>query len=170
MPASDTEIVRVPAASILGEAAMALRHDVFVVEQGVPADEEIDADDPVATHFVALVEGEVVGTLRVVFKPESPGQAKIGRVAVRRDRRGSGIARRMMLRAMAHCREIGVDRFVLAAQTDKLGFYETLGFVAFGPDFMDGGIPHRAMTMDCSASARPVGIAPPPTSKGSAAT
>ncbi|AWN55658.1 GNAT family N-acetyltransferase [Methylobacterium sp. 17Sr1-1] len=130
---------------------MALRHAVFVVEQGVPADEEIDADDPVATHFVALVEGEVVGTLRVVFKPEHaeiPECAKIGRVAVRRDRRGSGIARRMMLHAMAHCREIGVDRFVLAAQTDKLGFYETLGFVAFGPDFMDGGIPHRAMRMD----------------------
>ncbi|MET7244364.1 GNAT family N-acetyltransferase [Methylobacterium sp. EM32] len=148
MSASDTRIVRVPAASILGEAAMALRHEVFVVEQGVPADEEIDGDDPVATHFVTLAEGEVVGTLRVVFKPEhaeSPEQAKIGRVAVRRDRRGSGIARRMMLCAMAHCRQIGVDRFLLTAQTDKLGFYETLGFVAFGPDFMDGGMPHRAM-------------------------
>lgn len=148
MSASETGIVRVPAASPLGEAAMALRHDVFVVEQGVPADEEIDGDDPVAIHFVALVEGEVVGTLRVVVKPEqagTPEHAKIGRVAVRRDRRGSGIARRMMLRAMAHGREIGVDRFFLTAQTDKLGFYEKLGFVAFGPDFMDGGMPHRAM-------------------------
>ena len=47
--------------------------------------------------------------------------------------------------AMAHARERGQDRFYLTAQSDKLGFYESLGFVAFGPEFMDGGMPHRAM-------------------------
>jgi predicted GNAT family N-acyltransferase len=139
---SETNIIRVPASSTLGKAALALRHEVFVVEQGVPAEEEVDEDDPTATHFVALMEGEVVGTLRVVLKPE---HAKIGRVVVHRDRRGSGIARKMMNCAMDYCREIGVDRFYLTAQTDKLGFYEKLGFVAFGSEFMDAGIPHLSM-------------------------
>ncbi|MFC0406797.1 GNAT family N-acetyltransferase [Roseomonas elaeocarpi] len=135
-------VIRVPAASTLGRAALALRHAVFVVEQGVPADEEVDEYDPAATHFVAIHEGEVVGTLRVVLLPE---HAKIGRVAVRQDRRGSGIARQMLTAAMAHCRALGVERFFLAAQIDKLGLYEKLGFTAFGPQFMDAGIPHLAM-------------------------
>jgi predicted GNAT family N-acyltransferase len=139
---SETNIIRVPASSTLGKAALALRYEVFVVEQGVPAEEEVDEDDPTATHFVALMEGEVVGTLRVVLKPE---HAKIGRVVVHRDRRRSGIARKMMNCAMDYCREIGVGRFYLTAQTDKLGFYEKLGFVAFGSEFMDAGIPHLSM-------------------------
>ncbi|TNC12894.1 GNAT family N-acetyltransferase [Methylobacterium terricola] len=139
---SETDIIRVPASSTLGKAALKLRHEVFVVEQGVPVEVEIDADDPTATHFVALVEGEIAGTLRVVFKPE---HAKIGRVVVHRDRRGSGIARKMMICAMDYCRGIGVGRFYLTAQTDKLGFYEKLGFAAFGAEFMDAGIPHLAM-------------------------
>lgn len=121
---------------------MELRHDVFVVEQGVPVEEEIDKYDPTATHFVAIYEGEVVGTLRVIFMPE---HAKIGRVAVRHERRGLGIARHMMTATMEYCRATGVERFFLTAQIDKLGLYEKLGFVAFGQQFLDAGIPHLAM-------------------------
>ena len=139
---SETNVVRVLASSTLGKAALELRHQVFVVEQGVPVEEEIDEDDPTATHFVAIHDGEVVGTLRVVFKPE---HAKIGRLAVHRERRGLGIARSMMDAAMEYCRKIGVGHFYLTAQADKLGLYEKLGFVAFGPQFMDAGIPHLAM-------------------------
>ena len=51
----------------------------------------------------------------------------------------------MMERAMALCRADGHQRFYLTAQADKLGFYERLGFVAFGEVFDDGGMPHRAM-------------------------
>lgn len=138
----EVHVIRVPTASALGKAAFALRHEVFVIEQEVPVEEEIDEYDPAATHFVAIHEGEVIGTLRVVFLPE---HAKIGRVAVRADSRGSGIARRMMEVAMSACRAYGVDRFYLAAQTDKLGLYEKLGFVACGSEFMDAGIPHLAM-------------------------
>lgn len=139
---SEIDVVLVPPSSTLGRAALELRHKVFVVEQGVPVELEVDEDDPTATHFVAIYEGEVVGTLRVVFKPE---HAKICRVAVCRERRGSGIARHMMNFAIEHCRALGVNRFCLSAQVDKLGFYEKLGFVAFGPQFMDAGIPHLAM-------------------------
>lgn len=139
---ADILILDVPVFSTLCNAAFRLRRDVFVLEQNVPEDEEHDADDLTATHFVAVAAGEVVGTLRIVFKPE---HAKIGRVAVDRDWRSRGIARAMMLSAMDHCRARGVDRFYLTAQTDKLGFYEKLGFTAFGEQFLDAGMPHLAM-------------------------
>lgn len=136
------KVFQVPASSTLGRIALELRQEVFVVEQGVPVEEEIDSHDPAATHFVAIHEGEVVGTLRIVFMPE---HAKIGRVAVRRAHRGQGIARQMMNAAMEHCRALGVGRFFLTAQTDKVGLYEKLGFAAFGEEFLDAGIPHLAM-------------------------
>ena len=135
-------ILIVPPFSTLCNAAFSLRREVFVWEQKVPEAEENDADDLTATHFVAVAEGEVVGTLRLIDRPE---HQKIGRVAVRSHFRGRGIARQMILAAMEHARNRGHQRFYLTAQSDKLGMYEKLGFVAFGPQFQDGGMPHRAM-------------------------
>lgn len=135
-------ILTVPPFSTLCNAAFALRREVFVWEQKVPEEVEHDADDMTATHLVAVLDGEVVGTLRLVDKPE---HVKIGRVAVRRAFRGRGIARQMLLAAMEQARARGRDRFYLTAQSDKLAMYEKLGFSAFGPEFQDGGMPHRAM-------------------------
>ena len=135
-------ILQVPPFSTLCNAAFALRREVFVREQKVPEAEEHDADDFTATHFVAIADGEVVGTLRLIFKPE---HVKIGRVAVRQAFRGQGIARQMIGMAMDHARAQGRDRFYLTAQADKLAMYEKLGFAAFGSEFIDGGMPHRAM-------------------------
>lgn len=139
---SELAILPVPCFSLLCNAAFALRREVFVWEQKVPEAEEHDEYDLSATHFVAISEGEVVGTLRLIDLPE---HTKIGRVAVRQLFRGRGIARKLIAAAMAHARQRGQDRFYLTAQSDKLGFYESLGFVAFGPEFQDGGMPHRAM-------------------------
>lgn len=145
-------ILVVPPFSTLCNAAFALRREVFVWEQKVPEEEEHDADDMTATHFVAVLEGEVVGTLRMIDMPE---HLKIGRVAVRSLFRGRGIARLMILAAMEHGRAQGQDRFYLTAQTDKIGMYEKLGFVAFGEEFQDGGMPHLAMrTYDLAAQPR----------------
>ncbi|ODT68809.1 MAG: GNAT family N-acetyltransferase [Pelagibacterium sp. SCN 63-23] len=139
---SDPVILTAPAFSTLCNAAFALRREVFVWEQKVPQQEEQDQYDLTADHFVAVLDGEVVGTLRLIALPE---HIKIGRVAVRQAFRGRGIARRMIAVAMNYARGQGHDRFYLTAQSDKLGFYESLGFIAFGPEFMDGGMPHRAM-------------------------
>lgn len=144
-------ILVVPPFSTLCNAAFALRREVFVWEQNVPEDEENDADDLTATHFVAILEGEVVGTLRLIDYPE---HVKIGRVAVRQAFRGRGIAQAMIAAAMDHARAMGRDRFYLTAQSDKLGFYQRLGFAAFGPEFQDGGMPHRAMRSYDRDSAR----------------
>lgn len=137
-----TTILSVPVFSTLCNAAFGLRREVFVWEQQVPEEDEMDDYDLTATHFVAIQEGEVVGTLRLIFLDE---HVKIGRVAVRQSFRGRGIAKAMLRAAMSAAAGQGHDRFFLGAQSDKLGFYESLGFVAFGPEFEDGGMPHRAM-------------------------
>lgn len=147
---SDIIILPVPVFSTLSNAAFALRKEVFVWEQKVPAEEELDSYDLTATHYVAVAEGNVVATLRLIEQPE---HTKIGRVAVHQAWRGKGVARKLIEKAMADAREKGHERFYLTAQSDKLGLYEKLGFVAFGPEFMDGGMPHRAMRDYDKASA-----------------
>ena len=135
-------ILAVPVFSTLCNAAFALRREVFVLEQHVPPEEEHDAYDLAATHLVAIAEGEVVGTLRIVFLPE---HAKIGRVAVHQLWRGKGIARQLIQAAMQLAATRGERRFYLTAQTSALGLYEKLGFTAFGEEFLDAGIPHLQM-------------------------
>jgi predicted GNAT family N-acyltransferase len=132
----------VPFSSMLGAAGSALRHAVFVLEQNVPEEHERDAYDAGAIHVVAIAEGDVVGVLRIVDMGE---HAKIGRVAVRKDWRGRGVARTMMQYAMDLSRRNGQPRFYLSAQRDALGLYEKLGFSAFGEPFVEAGIDHVAM-------------------------
>ncbi|HWA18637.1 MAG TPA: GNAT family N-acetyltransferase [Devosia sp.] len=139
---SDPLILTVPVFSDLGNLALALRRDVFVGEQHVPAHEEFDEYDLSCTHVVALLEGSVVGALRIIELPE---HVKIGRVAVAHAARGKGIATAMMRYAMDFARGRGHKRFYLTAQIDKLALYEKLGFTAFGDQFQDGGMPHLAM-------------------------
>ena len=139
---SDPLVLTVPLFSDLGNLGLALRRAVFVLEQHVPAEEEFDSYDLTATHLVALLDGDVVGALRILFLPE---HVKIGRVVVSATARGRGIATRMMVYAMELARARGETKFYLTAQTDKLALYQKLGFTAFGEEFEDGGMPHLAM-------------------------
>jgi predicted GNAT family N-acyltransferase len=135
-------ILTVPITSDLGLLGLALRREVFVVEQQVPEEVETDEYDATATHVVALDRGMVVGVLRVVFLAE---HVKIGRVAVARQARGKGLATLLMRYALDLGRARGETRFYLTAQTDKLTLYEKLGFTAFGDEFQESGMPHLAM-------------------------
>ncbi|MEQ1769765.1 MAG: GNAT family N-acetyltransferase [Devosia sp.] len=139
---AELTILEVPYMSDLSLLAMALRREVFVVEQHVPPEVEADALDLTSTHVVALADGNLVGTLRIVFLD---AHVKIGRVAVKASARGRGVASAMMHHAMALARARGETKFYLTAQTDKLALYEKLGFVAYGEEFQDGGMPHLAM-------------------------
>jgi predicted GNAT family N-acyltransferase len=124
-------------------AALALRHEVFVVEQGVPIEEEIDAhDDDDALHLVAVEDGRVIATCRVVPDGET---AKLGRVAVAAAARRRGIASRLLAEGEARARAIGARRIALAAQTDALALYERAGYTPYGGRFMDAGIEHQMM-------------------------
>jgi predicted GNAT family N-acyltransferase len=127
-----------------------VRQEVFCQEQGVPKDEELDGLDDRALHLVALdADGAIVGTLRLLL---AGGEAKIGRVAVKRRWRRRGIASRMLEMALAGARERGCRRARLASQLQATQLYEEAGFVVESEPFEEAGIPHVWMGRPLEAS------------------
>ncbi|NRB36189.1 MAG: GNAT family N-acetyltransferase [Rhodobacteraceae bacterium] len=126
------------------DACLAIRHDVFVREQGVPEDLERDAHDHTdAIHLIARDGARVLGAARILLKGDS---AKIGRVCVAQAARGTGLGAGLIRACLEEaCRHDGITRAVLGAQVSAIGFYEGLGFTAFGPVYDDAGIDHRDM-------------------------
>lgn len=130
------------------ETVLAIRRAVFIEEQGVSVEDEIDGKDPDAVHLLAEDDGDAVGTARLLFSGEV---GKIGRVAVLKRARGKGLGKELVLFAVEEARRRGARRAMLGAQTHALGFYEALGFSAVGPEFQDAGIPHREMVRELTA-------------------
>jgi predicted GNAT family N-acyltransferase len=133
------------------EAVFAVRMIVFVEEQQVPPEEELDVMDITATHFLArltdAVPGDreaIVGAARLVDKGE--GKGKIGRVAVLREHRGKGVGALLMRQVEQTAREQGFTYLALDAQCYAIPFYEKLGYVAQGDVFLDCAIEHRYMS------------------------
>lgn len=120
-------------------AVFALRYDVFVVGQDVPEDLERDDLDAVSDHAVALVEGEVVGTGRLL--PDGT----IGRMAVATAARGAGIGAALLARLEARARERGLPAVELHAQVHATGFYDKAGYLPFGDVYLEAGIEHVSM-------------------------
>ena len=116
--------------------ALALRHEVFVDEQGVPPELEIDEHDEDALHLVAIDGDRLVGTCRLVHDAE---RAKFGRLVVARDARGAGIGIARLGEAERRARARG------CAQTAAMGLYERAGYAARGDVFLDAGIEHMTM-------------------------
>ncbi len=140
------------------DGCYAVRREVFVVEQGVPQDVEMDAYDAHAVHLLATSEpdGRPVGTARIlhgaVARRKYPGAvaddltAVLGRLAVGRSARGTGLGAALVRAVEDEARRLGLTQVYLEAQTHALGFYERLGYAVYGPQFDEGsGIPHRAM-------------------------
>src|SRR3954464_14933504 len=141
-PARDADEVR---------AAFALRHEVFVVEQGVPLEEELDEHDETdALHLVAVDEdGRVVAPGRLVAEGDT---VKLGRVAVAASARRRGIASRLLAEGEARAPALGARRIALAPprgapapQPDALPLYERAGYMPYGKRFLDAGIEHQMM-------------------------
>jgi predicted GNAT family N-acyltransferase len=124
-------------------AVFVIRGAVFVAEQQVPIEEEWDARDSTAAFLLALAEGVPVGTVRIV--DQGDGSGLLGRMAVLPAGRGQGTGAALIRAAEELAHESGLDRVELHAQTHALGFYERLGYVAHGEEFMDAGIPHLHM-------------------------
>lgn len=134
-------------------ALFGLRMTVFVEEQLVPEDEEIDAYDFLATHFYARAlpdpadypEG-IIGAARLVEKGDGVG--KVGRVAIAQEYRGRGIGAQLMQFIAQTAQEMGFRRLILDAQCSAITFYEKLGYTAEGDIFLDANIEHRFMFQD----------------------
>ena len=121
---------------------LSLRHDVFCVEQGVSEREELDGRDRDGVHLVAVADGEVLGTCRLLFVGPT---VQFSRLAVRRAARRRGIASRLLELADSESRAGGARRLVLHAQTYARALYEGAGYEARGRVFMESGIEHVAM-------------------------
>ncbi len=124
------------------DAAIGVRFRVFVEEQQVPPEEELDAYDAAATHAIALHQGRVVGTGRVILDQDS---ARIGRMAVDREWRRHGIGGLLLLFLEEEARTQGVTVFVLHAQEYVKSFYAAHGYREHGEVFLEVDIPHVEM-------------------------
>jgi predicted GNAT family N-acyltransferase len=124
------------------EAALQLRYEVFCLEQGVPRREELDGRDPEGIHLVALADGDVVGTCRLVMVGAT---AQLSRLAVRRSARRRGIATALLEAADVETLAAGGRRIVLHAQTYARKLYESSGYRPRGRKFWEAGIEHIAM-------------------------
>jgi predicted GNAT family N-acyltransferase len=133
------------------EAIFGVRIIVFVEEQAVPPEEELDHFDDSAIHFYVRLEDaghlpeRIVATARVVDKGH--GVAKIGRVAVLKEFRGRGIGFALMRYVENHAARVGFTEAMLEAQTHAIPFYKKLGYAAEGGIFLDAGIEHRLMRL-----------------------
>ncbi|MFJ3301761.1 GNAT family N-acetyltransferase [Streptomyces sp. NPDC086549] len=150
---SDAHTVRIAEDPADREACFAVRKEVFVVEQGVPQDIEYDEYDAVAVHVLAVREdGVPLGTGRLLFGEAAasktggdPSVGSLGRLAVAREARGLGVGVALVRAIEEAARARGLTAVDLHAQTHALAFYERLGYEAYGPEYPEAGIPHRAM-------------------------
>ena len=121
------------------DAMKAIRTMVFIKEQNVPAELEWDGLDNDCTHFIARSNSQVIATARL--KPDG----QIGRMAVLQQYRGMGIGSKLLGKILNYAIKSGIERVYLHAQVQVIGFYQQFGFITEGEEFMDAGIPHRAM-------------------------
>jgi predicted GNAT family N-acyltransferase len=137
------------------DGAIAVREQVFCVEQGVPREDELDGHDEQALHLLALEPDRerVIGTLRLLF---NGSDVKVGRVAVEASWRGRGIASRMLQIALDRAREEGCTRARLAAQIQATGVYARAGFTIESDEFEEAGIPHVWMGRALEGQRSPV--------------
>lgn len=135
--------VRLVPWSVEGERLSAVRRQVFIDEQGIPADMAGDAHDELATHVLATsVNGEAIGCGRLL------ADGQIGRMAVLKPWRGKGVGQALLqVLLSASGKPAGRADVWLMAQASAIEFYRRQGFVADGEPFVEAGIPHQKMKL-----------------------
>jgi predicted GNAT family N-acyltransferase len=148
--------IRVVQAVTEAERALgrALRHAVFVVEQAVPPEVEVDGLDDECQHFLALLrqtaaeaDDAALATARARITQRG---WKIERVAVARAHRGLSVGAELVRHLLVQAPR-GLTVYV-HAQESALGFWQRMGFIAEGSAFVEGGIPHRLMCWAAEAA------------------
>jgi len=124
------------------EEALALRYEVFCVEQGVAVNADRDGRDHEAAQIVAECDGRIVGTCRLLL---DGGVARLGRMAVSRAARGQGVGALLLEEADRVAADHGADRILLHAQVPARGVYDRAGYVPVSGVFVEEGIDHLTM-------------------------
>jgi len=124
------------------DQALALREQVFCVEQGVPLLADQDGLDDVAIQVVAVEEGRVIGTCRVLVEG---GIGRLGRMAVEAPARSRGVGAAILAAAEQSARDAGASLMRLHAQRYVEDMYTAAGYTPYGEPFVEEGIPHVSM-------------------------
>ncbi|HLR52749.1 MAG TPA: GNAT family N-acetyltransferase [Candidatus Avamphibacillus sp.] len=122
-----------------------IRTTVFIHEQNVPPEEEIDAFDKEAIHFIGYNDNAPVAASRLRFVEE---YGKLERICVLKDQRGKGYGKQLIEAMETEILKKGYTKAKLNAQTHATGFYEQLGYKVISEEFIDAGIPHVTMVHD----------------------
>ncbi|WPC75498.1 GNAT family N-acetyltransferase [Vibrio porteresiae] len=117
----------------------AIRDEVFIQEQGIDPTLEFDGCDADALHALITIDGQPVATGRLL------NDGHIGRIAVLAAYRGQGVGAQVVRSLIKEAELQGYARVYLGAQVHAVDFYRKLGFVSFGDEFVEAGIPHLAM-------------------------
>lgn len=125
--------------------AYSIRKRVFIEEQGVPEEMELDGFDLNARHALAYTDSECIGTARLVTLQGNLG--RIGRMAVLPKHRGHGVGKQLLGALLKACQSQGIKQIELHAQVTVISFYEQFGFIAQGDVYDEAGIPHRDMIL-----------------------
>lgn len=134
-------------AGVIDDSFRNLRIEIFVKEQGVPKENEFDDFDLQVPHLVIFSDGEPVATGRII--PYGEDTVKIGRIAVKKDKRGMGLGEKIVLELLRKAKEDGAKCVKVGAQTHAVGFYEKCGFSLLGtPEYMEENIPHYDMILN----------------------
>lgn len=119
-----------------------LRKKVFVEEQQVPIELEVEGEDA-CIHFVLYEEKTPQATVRLLPKPENV--YKVQRMAVAKEARKKGYGKKIMTYVEEFAKEHGGKALTLGAQVQAIPFYETIGYQVFGNEYLDAGIKHFDM-------------------------
>jgi len=125
------------------QRAYAIRRRVFIEEQRVPEEIEMDADDSRAFHALAILDGVAIGCGRMVDHGAS--EVKVGRMAVLPEFRNTGVGAQILRFLIDRARTRAIRKAILHAQLTAEGFYLKEGFTPVGGVFDEAGIAHRLM-------------------------
>ena len=120
----------------------AVRDAVFVKEIGYPTDVEFDDTDQISEHVVLYVDGKPVANARLFPEGDT---LRFGRLCTYVEERGKGYGRACVEECIRRAKERGAKEMILGAMIEKVPFYESLGFTAYGDVFYEEEFPHRMM-------------------------
>lgn len=131
-------------------AILQLRSRVFIVEQNCIYN-DVDGKDQLAWHLMATEESNLIAYTRILPPGVVYSDPAIGRVVTSPLKRSAGLGRELMNRSIEHCENLfGTTSITLSAQAYLKKFYESLGFLTVGDEYLDDGIPHIEMTRKAS--------------------
>ncbi|HET9744087.1 MAG TPA: GNAT family N-acetyltransferase [Chitinophagaceae bacterium] len=132
-------------------AILELRSEVFVVEQNCVYHDP-DGKDQHAWHLMGFEADQLIAYTRIFAAGVPYPDPSIGRVVTSPLKRGSGLGRELMERSIKYCEKLfGKRSITLGAQLYLKKFYESLGFIVSGEEYIEDGIPHVTMTRKCTA-------------------